>query len=256
MSFVSVLALVAAGLFTGFMLGLTGAGGSVLTLPAIVLLLGLDAHQAVAASLVSVGATALIGSINHWRHGNVHLGHASIFAISGFVAAAAGGRLGRLVPANVLMVLFALLMLFVAARMVAARDDGTSGARPRARAPKLALYGSGVGLMSGFLGVGGGFLIMPALRGPGGLPVREAIGTGLAVIALNALAALLGALSGLDALPWDRIAPFVMGSLAGGWIGARYATRWSAARLVRAFSLLVAAVGMWMLVNYGAALLF
>ncbi len=250
----ATLVLVAAGLFTGFMLGLTGAGGSVLTLPAIVVLLGLDAHQAVAASLVSVGATAALGTVNHWRHGHVHLGHAGIFALSGVVFAALGGHAGRLLPDDLLMTLFALLMLYVAARMVRAPAEPTATAALAGR-PKLAAYGAGVGLLSGFLGIGGGFLIMPALCGPGGLPIREAIGTGLAVIAINSVAALAGALSALDGVPWDRVTPFVLGSLAGGWLGARYAARWSANRLVRVFSVLVAAVGVWMLLRYGSALI-
>lgn len=237
------------------MLGLTGAGGSVLTLPALVFLLGLDPHQAVAASLVSVGATAAIGMVSHARQRHVHVRHAGIFALAGGLAALLGGRGGRLFPAEVVMVLFGALMLFVAWRMVATKARDTAELPgERAGAAKLAGYGAGVGLLSGFLGIGGGFLIVPALRGPARLPMKEAIGTGLAVITINAFAGLTGALSGLDGVPWRSVAPFIAASLLGGWLGARLVGRWSARGLERAFAALVVLVAIAILVKYLPAL--
>lgn len=243
-------ALVGAGLFTGLMLGLTGAGGSVLTLPALVLLLDLGPHQAVAASLVSVGATALVGALRHAAEHNVRLGAAAIFAAAGGVAAAIGGRAGRLLDPSLVMVLFGGVMLIVAWRMAFSSEPSASEPRAGSRGALLALTGAGVGALSGFLGVGGGFLIVPVLRSVGRLPMKHAIGTGLAVIAINAFAGLAGALSGLDGVPWARVLPFVGASLVGGFLGARLVSRWSASRLARAFALLVAVTGVVMIARY------
>jgi hypothetical protein len=245
--------LVVAGLLVGIVLGLTGAGGSVLTVPALVALLRLSPHHAVAASLLCVGSTAVVGALPHARRGHVELRPAVVFALVGGLAALAGGRLGREVDEALLMTLFGLLMLFVAWRMF--RNGAPPGpGRDRASSRRLAGYGGGVGALSGFLGVGGGFLIVPALNGPGGLPMKHAIGTGLAIVAVNAFAGLAGALSTLEGIPWQAVIPFVLGSVGGGWVGARLAARWSANRLQLAFALLVAGIGITMTLVYGERL--
>ena len=237
-----------AGVVTGLLFGVTGAGGSVLTLPALVFLLGLGPHEAVAGSLLSVGLTAIAGAVSHARRGHVRLSAAAVFTASGGLAALIGGHFGRLVPDRLLMIAFGLLMLFVA--WLALRGRPTAPRSTVSPTPVLAAWGAGVGLLSGFLGIGGGFLVVPALAGPGGFPARDAIGTALAVIAINAAAGLAGSLARLGSLPWATLMPFVAGSLAGGYAGGRIASHWPERRLRLAFGGLVGLVGLAMLVRW------
>ncbi len=263
-------ATILAGLVTGGVLGLTGAGGSILTLPALVGVVGLTPHQAVAASLLSVGGSAVAGAATHARDGRLRWRAVLPFAVIAGSAAVGGGRLGRMVPARGLMLAFGALALFVGLRMLRgpaggeARNPGAegqpgeegsggaaaaaaSGAAPRGRLVATALA---VGLLSGVLGVGGGFLIVPALVAAVGLALPEAIATSLGVIALNCAGALLGALSGLDGLPWARVLPFVLASIVGSRAGAELAGRWPVARLRIAFAVVALAVGVGTLVVY------
>lgn len=254
---------VAAGLVTGTLLGLTGAGGSVLTLPALVAIVGLRPNEAVAASLLSVGLTACTGLVGHARRGDVVWRAAAGFAAAGAVGAAIGGYFGRALPDAWLMVAFAGLMLAVAARMalpsrrlpppapgVGAMRAGASPNPGRPRLPVVLAGGTGVGLLSGTLGIGGGFLVVPALAGPAGLPMRAAVGTSLLVVAINAGSGLAGALGGLTGAPLLRAAPFIAASLVGGRVGASLAGRWSTRGIRAAFCVLVAIVGLTVLAVY------
>ena len=248
-----------AGLVTGGLLGLTGAGGSVLTLPALVAIVGLRPNEAVAASLLSVGLTAGAGIVGHARRGDVVWRAAAGFAAAGAVAAFAGGYFGRFLPDALLMAIFGALMLLVAGLTArgGTRDapPGSVGAmnagvRPRARLGVILGGGASVGLLSGTLGIGGGFLVVPALAGPVGLPMSSAVGTSLAGVAINAGSGLVGALSNLAALPLERALPFIAASLVGGRLGAALAGRLSPRRLTLAFCALVAMVGIAMLAVY------
>lgn len=244
-----MLTAVLAGLMTGFLLGLTGAGGSVLTLPALIAIVGLSPQMAVGASLVSVGLTAATGLLRHLRAGHVVWRAAAGMAAGGAAAAGLGGYLGRLLPGAWLMTGFGLLMLIVAWRMGASTPRPKEGTPPAGIA-RLFSMGAGVGLLSGLLGIGGGFLIVPVLAGPGALSMQAAIGTALAVITVNAAMGLAGAMAQLGALPWASVLPFVVASLVGGQIGAHLAGRWSAKRLARIFALMVLIVGLSVLAVY------
>lgn len=250
-----------AGLVTGGLLGLTGAGGSVLTLPALVAIVGLTPHQAVAASLVSVGATALTGLFEHARRGDVAWKQAAGFAVAGAAGAVLGGRFGRLIPGDLLMVLFGGLMLLVAARMAwsqgrpaafreGRRPEGAGASRRARELFVLVASGAGVGLLSGTLGVGGGFLIVPALVAVVRISMRAAIATSLLVVAINALCGLAGAFAAIGELPLLAILPFVLASLVGGRFGARLAGRVSEGRLTLVFCLLVTGVALPVLAVY------
>jgi hypothetical protein len=246
-------ATVLAGLVTGGVLGLTGAGGSILTLPALVGVAGLAPHQAVAASLLSVGGSAAAGAATHARDGRLRWRAALPFAMVAGAAALGGGRLGRMLPARALMIAFGALALLVGWRML--RGAGAAPPEPEAAPPhparaRLLASALAVGLLSGVLGVGGGFLIVPALVAAVGLGLPEAIATSLGVIALNCAGALAGALSALDALPWGRVLPFVAASIAGSRAGALLAARWPAERLRTAFAVVALAVGAGTLAVY------
>jgi uncharacterized membrane protein YfcA len=232
-------------LLIGGSLGLVGGGGAILTVPALVHGGGFAPRAAIAASLVVVGVAATAGAVLHFRHGTLDAAVAAWFGGLGAVAAAAGARLGRLVPASWLMVAFAVVAVIAGATLIARRSPPTPAA-PRRRHPLL--LGStalGVGFLTGFLGVGGGFIIVPALVLLVGLPMVRAIGTSLAVIAMNSGAGLITAFADLGP---DRLvvtAVFALLALVGTLAGVRTARRAPPEALRRVFGALVLAVGVY-----------
>jgi len=225
----------------GGVLGLLGGGGSILTVPILVYVFGMDAKPALATSLIVVAVSSAIGAVQHARRGNVWLRAAVTFGAVAMVGAYAGARLAAFVPSHVLLLLFAGLLGVTATVML--RSAAPGGRAPDRPTPsRLVLEGLGVGMLTGLLGAGGGFLIVPVLMTLGGLPMHAAIGTSLAVIALNAGTALLGYLAhvSLDV----RIAILVTtAAAAGSLLGGRLAARLPATTLRRAFAGLVLAIG-------------
>lgn len=233
------------GSLIGMALGMLGGGGSILTVPMLVYLLRLDAHIAVATSLVIVGVNALAGAGMHWRERHVRLKQALLFGAYGIPAAFVGARLSRFLSGPALLVLFAVLMLVVAALMLrgSAKPARQGGAASWWR---VVLGGLGVGFLTGFLGVGGGFLIVPALVLLLGMEMPDAVGSSLVVIALNSAAGLLGHLSD-GALPWTLIGIFVVAGLIGLRVGS-WTTRWIApGRLRQSFAIFVVALALVLL---------
>jgi uncharacterized membrane protein YfcA len=230
------------GTLIGLSLGMLGGGGSILTVPALVYILGQDPHAAVSASLVIVGLNAVTGAWFHLRAGHVRLKSALLFGGAGLLAAFAGARLSTLLPATVLLVLFALLMLVVATMMLRA---GTTKLTETKALPvwwKVLLGGLGVGFLTGFLGVGGGFLIVPALVLLLGMDMRDAVGSSLVVIALNSAAGVLGHL-GEPSVSWLLISLLLAGGVPGLVLGSRLAQRLPVARLRQGFAVLVLLLG-------------
>jgi len=234
----------------GLSLGLIGGGGSILTVPILVYLLGVDPHEAVGMSLAVVGATSILGSYLHWRQDNVDLSSGLLFGVAGIVGAFIGSPLTKLVSAQLLLLIFGLLMFVVAIYMLWRRKHEI---RDQPHKPHLAqgiLAGLGVGVLTGFLGVGGGFLIVPALVFFGGLDMKKAIGTSLFVIFLNCVAGLIGHLS-QSVFNWT-ITGAVMGLAVGGAIvGTMLSHRIAANRLQSMFAVLVLGVAAFLIVkNY------
>lgn len=227
------------GALIGLSLGMLGGGGSILTVPALVYILGQDAHAAVSASLVIVGLNALTGAWLHQRAGNVRLRSALFFGGTGLLAAFAGARLSTLLSGAVLLVLFALLMLVVATMMLRGAASASVAVHD---APlvwwKLLLGGTAVGFLTGFLGVGGGFLIVPALVLVLGMSMLEAGGSSLVVIAINSTAGLLGHL-GETGVSWLIVGVLLAGGLPGLFMGTRLARRLPVTRLRQGFAVLV-----------------
>jgi uncharacterized membrane protein YfcA len=211
----------------------------------------------VATSLVIVGANALTGAWLHRREGHVRLKQALLFGAYGLLAAYAGARLSRLLSDALLLVLFALLMLTVALLMLrgGARKGKRVGQVQRSSRWRILLGGGGVGFLTGFLGVGGGFLIVPALVLLLGMEMADAVGSSLVVISLNSAAGLLGHLSS-GSLPWGLIGVFVVAGLAGLWLGARFARRIPAARLRQAFAYFIVALAVVLLAINVPAILY
>jgi uncharacterized membrane protein YfcA len=239
----------------GLSLGLIGGGGSIITLPVLVYVIGVDAHQAVGMSLAVVGAASLIGSALHYRHGTVSLKTGALFGLSGMAGAYFGSGLTYLFSAGALLLSFATLMVIIAFLMLTGERGGRSEAPGRGHSTlKSALAGLVVGLLTGFLGVGGGFLIVPALVLFGGLAMKEAIGTSLMVIAINCAAGLAAHLSygGFDL----RVTALVtllaaVGTLAGTALSHRAAPK----KLRRSFAVFIIAVAVLLIAkNYSVLL--
>lgn len=247
----NILTLIGA-IFIGLSLGLTGAGGSIITLPVLVYLAGLAPKEAVGISLFVVGCSALVGAFQRARSGDFHLPAALMFALSGMAGAVGGARLTPLVPAPMLMGLFALLMLAVALKMLlgSRREmDLPVECRPY----RCLAAGLGVGVLTGFIGVGGGFLLVPALMKFGRLPLRTAAGTSLAVIAFNSAG---GFLSHFGEAPprWALALLFAGIAAAGVLVGSSVSSRLPVKRLQQGFALLVLATGVFVLWQSGQSM--
>lgn len=243
------------GVGIGLLLGLVGGGGSILTVPILVYVLGLGVHEATATSLVIVGATALAGAVPHARAGRVALTTALLFGVAGIGGAFAGTWLNQRVSGPVILMLFGLLMLVVAARMAwrsTPQGSSTEDAPSPARWPVL-LAGLIVGFLTGFFGVGGGFLIVPALVLLLRLPMRLAVGTSLVIIAINAAAGILAHLRS-GGIELGLALLFVTGGIAGTHLGARLHGQFNEERLSRAFAVLIALVGVYLVARNALAL--
>ncbi len=260
---------VVAGALIGLSLGALGGGGSVLAVPVLVYALGQSAGQATTGSLVVVGATSVVGAVTAHRAGNVLLGRGLAFGVVAIGGAAAGARASTLVPQPVLLAAFAVLLLVVAGVLAtrqirsrrARRGDGSEdrqgGNREPARlddpiitfrptfacqcpkALKVLVTATVVGLLTGFLGVGGGFLVVPALVLALGLPMEFAAGTSLVVITITSAAA-LAVRAGSGAEPrWALVGLLTLAAVLGGWAGARLAARADTSKLQAAFTVLL-----------------
>ena len=213
------------GSLVGFSLGLVGGGGSILAVPLMMYLVGVpSAHIAIGTSALAVAANAAANLVSHARMGTVKWRCAGVFALAGVVGAFGGSSLSKIVDGPKLLALFAILMLIVAAVMFARRSGtGDAGVQlSRENFPKLLLGGFMTGALSGFFGIGGGFLIVPGLMFATGMPIINAIGSSLvAVSAFGATAALNYAASGL--VDWRLAVMFIGGGVVAGLLGGRIA---------------------------------
>jgi uncharacterized membrane protein YfcA len=223
----------------GLALGLFGGGGSILTVPILVYAAGLEAKPAIATSLLVVGVTAAVALVPHARAGHVHWRTGLVFGAAGMAGAAAGGWLGRFVAGPVLLLLFAAMMAATAWAMWRGRPEPPPGAPAREHATVwIVLEGLGVGLVTGLVGAGGGFLVVPALALLGGLPMAAAVGTSLLVIALKSGAGFLGYATHVSVDAGLALA-VTAAAVAGSFGGARLAAVLHPDRLRRGFALFV-----------------
>ncbi|HSP41267.1 MAG TPA: sulfite exporter TauE/SafE family protein [Luteolibacter sp.] len=221
----------------GLSLGLTGAGGSILTLPVLVHLAGVPPREAVPLSLLVVGSAAFVGALQRMRSGALHVRAAAMFVLAGAAGAVPGAQLTPMVSPAALMIIFAVIMVAVAVRMLRGSDAAVAPA-PECRPVRCLLAGGGVGVLTGFLGVGGGFLLVPALVKFARLPLPLATGTSLAIIACNSAAGFAGHL-GTGAIDWKIAATFSIIAAAGVVIGGKFAGLLPQRTLRRGFALLV-----------------
>jgi uncharacterized membrane protein YfcA len=244
---------VASGVLVGFSLGLVGGGGSILAVPLLIYLVGVpSAHVAIGTSALAVAVNAAANLAQHARRGAVKWRCASVLAAAGVIGAFAGSSLSKMVDGQKLLVLFAILMLAVAGLMLARRSVvGDEGVRlGRENAAKLVALGLATGALSGFFGIGGGFLIVPALMLATGMPILNAVASSLiAVAAFGVTAAANYASSGL--VDWWLAAVFIGGGVLGGMAGAQLAATLgkTRGRLNTAFAGVIFAVAIYMLVR-------
>jgi len=244
---------VASGSIVGFSLGLVGGGGSILAVPLLVYVVGLDnPHVAIGTSAIAVALNAAANLATHARAGNVKWRCATVFAMAGVAGAFLGSTLGKMMDGHKLLALFAVLMMVVGALML--RDRARTGdpdvTLSRENFPKLVGLGLSAGLLSGFFGIGGGFLIVPALMLAAGMPILNAIGSSLvSVTAFGLTTAGNYAWSGL--VDWPLAGLFVAGGVLGGLLGARAAKSLSGRRgaLTTAFAALIFLVALYMLMH-------
>lgn len=237
---------VAASLFIGVSLGMLGGGGSILTVPILVCLAGMETKEAIATSLFVVGVTSVAGAVPHARAGRVRWRTGLLFGVAGMTGAYAGGRLAAFVPGAVLLVAFALMMIATAVAMIRGRGRQPRQVRPQLPVVRVLLDGLVVGLVTGLVGAGGGFLVVPALALLGGLPMAVAVGTSLLVIAMKSFAGLAGYLAGVQ-VDWGLAALVTATAVAGSLLGGRLAGRVPQDTLRKSFGWFVAAMGVLVL---------
>jgi uncharacterized membrane protein YfcA len=278
----------------GLLLGLLGGGGSVLTVPVFVYLLGIAPKPAIAMSMPVVGTASLVGAMGHWRHGNVDVRSALVFGVVAMAGAFGGARLATFLSGAAQLALLGAVMLAVAASMLRAgrgaphaadgerapladlgpeapgeaeRDASPSAPRaanPTRRATGNATGGAtgeawtartllllsatalGVGVLTGLVGIGGGFLIVPALVLIVGVPMKRAIGTSLLVIAMNSLSGFLG-YRGQVEVSWSFVATFTGVAVVGIMAGTLLVRHVPAALLRRGFALFLIAMSVFVL---------
>jgi uncharacterized membrane protein YfcA len=237
------------GSLVGFILGVIGGGGSVLAVPLLVYLVGVESpHVAIGTSAIAVAFSALANLIDHARRGHVCWPVAILFAVCGVLGATLGSTLGKQTDGQRLLLLFGVLMIIVAASM-AVRKEGGSKAHVRLDAgnvPRVCGIGFAVGALSGFFGIGGGFLVVPGLVAATSMALITAIGSSLvSVTAFGLTTAANYALSGL--IDWRLVLLFVGGGIAGGLVGSQISTMLAAKKraLSLVFAVVVAAVGVY-----------
>jgi uncharacterized membrane protein YfcA len=242
------------GLLIGVSLGALGGGGSILTVPALVYAIGENPRNATSASLVIVGVTSLTGTIGYARSRRVRWGSGLVFGVVGIGGSLLGSNLNKLVNPNVLLLAFAGLMLLAAGAMLqrSSHPSSQQPSAPRAagggltakRVVGIAAVGTVVGFMTGFFGVGGGFVVVPGLVLALGFGMPEAVGTSLLIIALNSVVA-LAARGGVTAPDWHVVIPFTAAAMAGSVVGGGLAARVPASTMERIFAGLLVLVSVY-----------
>ena len=253
-----------AGVVTGTVLGLFGSGGSIIATPALLYLLEVAPKSAIAMSLGIVAVTATIAALDNWKRGNVDVSVAAVFGAFGVAGTYAGARLGVVTPVAIQLTVFALVMYAAAwrmlkpARLAVPSSGDVSVAGSVAALPctgllspcmaHMALHGVGVGVLTGFVGVGGGFLIVPALVLLSRVPMKIAIGTSLAIVAAKSYAGFAGYMGAVP-IDWALMGGFTAVTVVASFAGTRIAHRFSPDTLKRAFAVFLLFVATYILLK-------
>lgn len=253
-----------AAILIGVALGLIGGGGSILTVPVLVYLLGVDAVAATAFSLFIVGATSAVGSVNYFRKGLVNIKTAIIFGIPSIIAVfltrayivpaipdevfSLGGFV--VTKSILLMLLFAILMIAASYSMIKKDKPKTEANKGEQKFnyPLILIEGAVVGVLTGLVGAGGGFLIIPALVVLSKLPMKEAVGTSLVIIALKSLIGFFGE-GGETVIDWQLMLTVTAFAVGGIFIGSYLSKKIDGAKLKPAFGWFVLVMGIYILIK-------
>ncbi|MGA9873765.1 MAG: sulfite exporter TauE/SafE family protein [Rhodococcus sp. (in: high G+C Gram-positive bacteria)] len=243
------------GVAVGILLGLLGGGGSILAVPVLVYALGMDLSEAIPTSLLVIGVASATGAIPKVRARLIEWRLAAIFAATGIVGTLAGTALGKHLPEAAVMIGFAIVMIIAGVRMLRSADDigtacktGNSGINWRRCAPRSIPTGFGVGVLTGLFGVGGGFLIIPALVLLLGIEMSVAVGTSLVVIVANSAAGLIAQADGLGG-NWTLTAAFAGAAIAGSLVAGLFSARIDTDKLRKWFAYLVFVVAGYVLLD-------
>ena len=237
------------GMLIGLSLGLLGGGGSILTVPILVYALEMDAKTSIALSLAIVGVTSLFGVFSHYKAGNVDLKIAGIFAPFAMVGTFLGAKLSQFMSGQVQLILFALIMLAASIFMLRGKKENSDQETQEQTAlniPVIALEGIVVGIVTGLVGVGGGFLIVPALVLLAKIPMKRAVGTSLLIISLKSFSGFIGYI-GIIEIPWIFLIKFTGFSVVGIFIGAYLVKYVSQTALKKAFAIFLILMGIFIL---------
>lgn len=226
----------------GLALGTLGGGGSILTLPIFVFVAGISAKEAIPMSMVVVGGTSLLGAALHYRRGNFNSKAALFFGLSGMVGSYFGAYLTPLFSERVLLAIFAVLMLIVGVAMLRQKST-TSDLEEKCYLVRCVAIGALVGGLTGFVGVGGGFMIVPALVLFAAIPAEQAVGTSLAIIALNAASGFVGQIQKIS-IDWSLTFGFLGLAILGMLGGMVVADRVRGKRLQKAFGWFIIVLGL------------
>lgn len=244
---ITTIIVVALAVLVGLSLGLLGGGGSILVVPLLTYIGGLDPKEAIATSLFVVGATSLVSLIGHARKGNVQWRTGLIFGAAGMVGAFLGGLAGGYIPGTVLMIGFAVMMIATAGAMIKGRKDRDGQSNDHHHPLwRILLDGLVVGAATGLVGAGGGFLVVPALVLLAGLPMTAAVGTSLLVIAMKSFAGLGGYLTSTS-LDWPLVAAVTIAAIAGSFLGVRLTSVVPEKALRKGFGFFVLLMGAFVL---------
>jgi uncharacterized protein len=252
------LLILSCGLIVGLSLGVIGGGGSILAVPLLMYVVGVsDPHVAIGTSAFAVGINALANLMGHWRRGNVKWPCAAAFAVAGVTGTVLGSQLGKSLDGQKLLFLFAFVMAAVGLAMLRPRSsDGDPSVHINpAIAARLLSVGLLTGLISGFFGIGGGFMIVPGIMLGSGMPILNAIGSSLfSVSAFGFTTAASYALSGF--VDWSIAMYLVAGGIVGGVLGTGISTRLAGRRgvLERAFAVVVLMVAVYVAIRSGITL--
>ncbi len=242
---------IAAAVLIGVSLGMLGGGGSILTVPILVYLAGMAPKEAIATSLFVVAVTSAVGVVPHARAGRVRWRTGALFGAAGMAGAYAGGRLAQYIPGDWLLLGFGLMMAVTAVAMLRGRH--TTAGRPvphELPVGRVLADGAAVGLVTGLVGAGGGFLVVPALALLGGLPMPAAVGTSLVVIAMKSSAGLLGYLHSVQ-LDWPVALAVTGAAVVGSILGSRLVGRVHPDTLRKAFGWFVIIMAGFVLLQQG-----
>ena len=232
----------------GISLGLLGGGGSILTVPILVYVLHIDSKIAVALSLAIVGISALAGVIGHYRNGNINLKLAIVFGGFALPGTFIGAQISRYISGTTQLIIFASIMIIAASFMLRGRKalEESDVKLKEINYPLISISALGVGVITGLIGVGGGFLIVPALMFFTGISIKKAVGTSLFIIAFNSIFGFASYLNIVD-VPWVFLGKFTSASVLGILIGTRLVNYIPQALLKRIFAIFLIIMGMMIL---------